>query len=821
MAVIILDEFSVKPAGVLAKWRYRRVFIDSETKLIGSGCIVGKECMNLPSISDYNKVSRRFKAGDLITTFCDFVTFERVSVFAQDTEPFAYATIETNVAACGFNQPLPTPAVIPNPWGTVPYGLYKTYDFCDKTGNYSYEILIYKKEFSGSSTRIPTAGSSPVVMSYKRDKQHKYDPIVGCQVSLTFQASADFDISELYTDDERQFKVVINRNGSLFFTGYIVPDIAREQFKAYPYDVTVTVTDGLALLKKQQYPLPVKASLVSQQRFIDMLAFCFAQTGLTLDIVTICNLYEQKMANGLNDDPLAQASANPLRLADDKGNIADTYTALIEICKVFGAFVCQVNGAWHFVRSGELTGIPIRSRRYNYTAFFLNGTLVSPYRTISHDPGDVEQINVNATKYRGAAYKYVNALMKYGFVPSAILNGDFEQWDGQNFPYWTANGGINFSRIQKSVIGSNGQPFLIDNYMLQFNEEFSPYKNMKAFPFTVGQGDQISFTMNLGSLYARDGILFRMRVGEYWLKNVGARNVIADQTNGTFSIADNGKYEWIKTGLATATFVTEDGSKDINFYQVQIDIPPLPAFGELEIFICGVRKFLTTATMTNGVVTETLVPAPYSPVQFDNISVGVSKNPSENTPNGILYKSLQDKNYTSSFETEVMFGDYTEDKRSIRGSVYNPLKNTLHPIFTADNSFSKLWYDYGFSTEKLPIIAYLAKNILRAYQRTLIMIDLDLLGLDLSILTIFQVCSITGKRFMVLSGDMDLKSNQFKNVTLVETFETNVQSQDNSVINMPALKFMSIPQDPNGSPYLLPEDNDGRIFYPPYSPEFT
>lgn len=822
MAGIILDEFAVKPSGIFAKWRYRRVIMDTDTKIISSICVIGKECANLPNISDYDKVSRRFKNGDQITQFCDFNTFERVTVFAQNSEPFAYRTIESNVTACGFLGPIVGPAIPPNPFGTVAYGLYKTYDFCDKTGVYAYDILIYKKDFSGASTRIPTGGSTPVVMSYKRDSDHKFSPIVGCQVSLTFQASASFDISEFYTDDERQFKVVINRNGVSYFSGYIVPDIARESFKSYPYDVTVTITDGLALLKKQSYPLPVQSSVVSQQRFIDILAFCFSQTGLTLDIVTVCNLYEQKMSNGPDDDPLVQGKVNPLRLADDKGNISDTYNALTEICKLFGAFVCQVNGAWHFVRTSELTGLPIRTRKYNYTALFLLSTQLAPYRNISHDAGDVKQINVNAVKYRGAAYKYVNTLMKYGFVPAVVLNGDFEQWDGNNFSFWTAIGGLNFSRVQKSVIGSSGQPFLIDNYALQFNAEFDPYKNMKAKSFTVNTGDQISFTLNFGATVPYNhAFIFRMRIGEYWLKNVGSRLIASEQLNSTFSITETGKYEWVKTGLATCSFVVEFGKKDINFYQIQLEIPALPTFGELEISICGARQFLTTATSNNGVVTESLVSSnqPFSPVQVDNISVGVTKSPSENTPDGVLYKSLQSKNYTSSYETEIAFGDYSENIRAERGSVYNPMKNFLHPIFTSDNSYSTLWYEYGAATEKLAIGAMLSKTILKAYQRTLVMLDVDLLGFDVNMLTVFSVCSITGKRFMMIKGDFDLKNNQFKNVTLGEVFELPVQSQDNSVINMPALKYMSIPQDPTGVDVDLTTNND-RIFYPQFENEF-
>lgn len=812
MPGIIIDEFSAKPAGFLARWRYIRVTINTETHEIGNLCIAGKECINQPNLGDYQKVSRRYRPDDVITTFCDFVTFERITVKAQNQEPFAYITTEVNVSACGYLTPLPTPAVPPNPWGNVVYGAYKQYSFCDETKTYNYVATAYKKNYAGAMTQIEVAG--PVPVSYRINRENKFDTIVGKEMTFQFMATPDFDPTIFSDDDERQYKWVIERNGELYFTGFSIPDLAEEPFDSTPYVVTLRITDGLSLLRNQNYPVPFNNSLTIEQRFIDILAYAFAQTGLQLDIYTYNNLYEEKMLNGANDDPMYQGSVNPLRMADDKGNVGSCYDVLNWIAGTFGAFITQTKGKWNFVRVNDLSANVVRRRCYNYTALFLFADQYAPIRNVGLGE-EIELINNNAKKYKTGAYKYVRANLKYGFLPSTVYNGDFEIYDNPNFRYWTTFGGLSFSRIQNTLPGANGAPVPIDNYSFQFNEVFSAFKYAMPATMSVNIGDTLIFSMNIGSVSTIDQLLFRMKVGEYWLKNSNPLGAGAGEEG-------NGEYIWIKSGIETPTFLTWLGSKNINLYQIQINIPEMPTFGELKIQICGFKQFTYSSALVNGVLKNTLIPISYTPVQIDNVQVAIAKNPSENTPTGTQYRSQQDKYYTLSKDVESVYGDNVNNSifnsMPNRQFAYDPLKNNLHSIFTADGSYSKLWYEYGGDSTKLPIVAHLARGILKAYQRTLQTLDCDMQGPDIDELQLFNICSIPNKNFMMLSGEFDLLTNQAKNCTLVETFNRVVNSQDTSVVATAALINSVIPQDTNVLGY--PEDDD-RIFYPQFGEEFT
>lgn len=114
-----IDQFGVKPSGLLASWRYRSVQTD-ENGNVTSQCVPRKECMNLPCIADYSKTNRRYKSGDLITEYCNTVTHTNYRIYAQDCEPFAVVQTDLDAPKCGGGgNPLPTPAVPPNPFGPL------------------------------------------------------------------------------------------------------------------------------------------------------------------------------------------------------------------------------------------------------------------------------------------------------------------------------------------------------------------------------------------------------------------------------------------------------------------------------------------------------------------------------------------------------------------------------------------------------------------------------------------------------------------------------------------------------------------------------
>ncbi|SMC45702.1 hypothetical protein [Pedobacter africanus] len=362
-----IERIGVRASGAFSKWAYKRVVIDENGEVYAEG-IPGQRDFNL-SINDYKYTDRRFRPGDLVTEFCNFNTHTFFRVYAQNENPFVYVETDINQPKCGYQEPLPEPAVPVNPFGNPVYGPYRTFDYCDIEGQLV-EVVIEAKNYDGDVFPIEIGGKSPVVLSYK-EVDNKFDPIRPVEAELSFIETNNFVLDEFFNGDERAFRVTALKNSKIQFRGYIIPDSCAAPFNAPPYPVSIRATDALGGLKSVTYPVPVGSLSEIRQSFVDILAYCFAMTNLNLNIVTICNVYDPLMPTGLNDDPLSLATVNPLRLSKDNGTTMTVYEVLEQVAIAWGAFIVQVNGEWNFVRIDELSKASIRRRTYNYKGLFL------------------------------------------------------------------------------------------------------------------------------------------------------------------------------------------------------------------------------------------------------------------------------------------------------------------------------------------------------------------------------------------------------------------------------------------------------------------
>lgn len=832
MAQWEIDSFKVRPT-VFSAWSLPIILFVTD-----AGVVTAQPSTPV-CISDFVNNDRRYKVGDLITTFCNLATHTRYKVFAANCYPYATVTTEANSTLCGYAVPIPTPSVPPNPYVTPEtpapeYGLYKTLDFC----NVDYEeisVKIYKKAFSGSPTEIQEGGRNPVILRYKCDDDNKFSPIRSLELSLSFICNENFNLSELYTADERQFKVIVSRETSIVFIGWIVPDSCNEPFSAPPYDVTIRATDGIRALKKVTYPLPSGSKISLRQKLIGVLSYCFNLTNLDLDIHTICNLYESKMANGLNDDPLSQSACNPLRFVHDNGFVYNIYEVLEALCTVFGAHIVQINGAWHFIRTSELSATYIRKRVYQYTGFFLRGEYVSPVRLAGLNE-DVIVLEGGEISIRNA-YKRVEVNMDLGKMPSIIYNGDFSIWDGSNFSYWTKFGGIQVGRQQNTVRGNGGVNIGVDDYSLLFLQKYNEAKYLQADPIDVEKGDKLKLSFNVGntvSVTAR----FKMRLflGEYTIGNFIIDNKLASDV-----------FTWSQSLTTMSIDINNLGGR-IDDYKVDITLPEAPISGQIFIQLFGFSQLERVREVDHAVglnfINYKLVESTvYTPVPIDNFGLAKSNDKDSKVtttnPDSFYFVSSQMGFYSETPDKiETILGDYQElnSGRPRLDPTAATVRN-LYAIYTSDNSYSKTWYEYGIGGTPAPINLMLAKTILKNYQRPSRLYQGEFKGSGMHYLNILNIIvpgstEFSEKLFTFLSVDFDLKYNT-ANGNLAEIFTKSLYSEESVSI---------VPQDNGGkikinhgslimgvgappyqqNPYqIFPDESEGGIFTDEFTTEFT
>lgn len=796
MAVREIDRFGVKPMGFLAAWRYVRVMTDDLGNITVEE-VPGKPFPNLPCIADYKKTDRRFAADQLITEYCNLDTYTNYRIYAQDCSPYAYAQTDLNHPACGYLQPLPEPFVPPNPFGNPTYGKYAYLDLCDDK-NEPVTINIYRRRYVGAATKIKSGNQRPAILSYKNSDENKLSPLRTCEFSLTMVSDPDFNLEMFYTQDQREFKIEVLKYGITKFLGFGTAEEASEEFRATPYDVTWRATDGLGGLKEIDYPLPIGSRTEIQQNFLSMLTYCLAMTNLNLDISTVCNLYEVKMKNGLGDDPLNQASVNPLR-ASDKGVVFKCYKVLEQICLLFGAFLVQDNGKWNFIRQAELGNPVLRRRNYNYTGLFLNAELYFNSRVATCKGDDISMLDDNPTLRMGNAIKRAEVIVDQAEPPFLIYNGDFELWNGSNFPGFTKYGGIAISRIETQIQTTTGD-IPSGNYALQFDELADNGKYLELSPVLVTIGDKISLSYNVGSTAPDlsrpykgvDAFKLRIKVGQYYLTNQDGGNT----------------YTWVKQ-LATCTNPVYNPKGNINTYTVKLDIPEVPETGIMVIELFGFTKAMAGT---------------YYPVSIDNIAA--SKSNGTQTKKRTLYISQQDAFYTNVPEqTKLIWGDFTgfeTEVRPVRVNVSQDIKNDYYAIRTVDGSYSTGWYEYGSSATPVPIGIALSRTILKAYRDPFRFLANTFIGNNISYLDIFNVnlpddeTGFNDRTFALLSGDFNLISGELENANYVEIFSKPGKSVDIIVPGNDGDPSPPIGQNPNP-----PAPPSNGIFTEEFTNEFV
>ena len=293
------------------------------------------------------------------------------------------------------------------------YGTRYILQFNSEKYNHDYKILVKEKDYAGQSEN-KALGAAPVL---RRDDSDS--GISGTSLELVIQADVDGELTSLYTVDNKKFLVELYRNGVLVWCGYVLPEKYSEPYIAVPYDVSVTASDGLGILKD------IPFALTGERTLFDVIKYCCDQTELSLDFVIFSSLTESSMKKDNSVFPQATFDSSAF-----SGKTC--YEVLGILMTSLDAFVTECDGKWYVVRytdlnkdgywysnSGKLQG------RYSLASLVL-GSVDSSLYPIGNMEFEVEP-----------AYKSVKFISEYETKPSFLQNYDFsggeKAWSGFEF----------------------------------------------------------------------------------------------------------------------------------------------------------------------------------------------------------------------------------------------------------------------------------------------------------------------------------------------------------------------------------------------------
>ena len=201
-----------------------------------------------------------------------------------------------------------------------------------------YTVQILKNNYSGTIKTRPL-GKSPVI------RMQESDPFRPTSCNLVLECQEDGEFAELYTSDPNEFRVDIYRGGTIgvggtmIWQGFVATELYSEPDIAPPYDVSVTATDGLGLLKEYDFPARGLQSVRTHLRYL------LSQTGLNLNLY--CCL-TQGPTNGSPTDLFDNISINLDYMVGE-----NCYDVMSELLRSLHLTVTQYKGAWLLIRETD------------------------------------------------------------------------------------------------------------------------------------------------------------------------------------------------------------------------------------------------------------------------------------------------------------------------------------------------------------------------------------------------------------------------------------------------------------------------------------
>jgi hypothetical protein len=217
-----------------------------------------------------------------------------------------------------------------------------------------YEVRILQDAESATPIEIE-AQENPVIINYNNSSDDKLLALRGSECTLNLIATEEFQLEDLYTENERNWLVQILRNGSIIWNGFIIPDGCQESFAFTPYTIQVNAVDGLGLLKNLSFVENDGNFFIGKKTWIEIIYGCLNRLGIpNMDIYTCVNIYEITMTESDANDPLALSYVNAERfLKDDQINPMNCQEVLQAVLQQWTACIIQSEGHWYIYRPNE------------------------------------------------------------------------------------------------------------------------------------------------------------------------------------------------------------------------------------------------------------------------------------------------------------------------------------------------------------------------------------------------------------------------------------------------------------------------------------
>jgi hypothetical protein len=237
-------------------------------------------------------------------------------------------------------------------------------------------------------------------LAYKSEKEDIDAHLLTSKATVQFSVANSTQASIFRTmvqANELQYRLRIEKDGELWWVGFMLVDLVTESFSGYPKQFTIVATDGISRLKNLDYAqnglnefTTVSGHLFNVLSYVPLGDY-FA-TGAEY-LRAHSTMIPQGMTGGVNVFEKLRLSFKALRTVDKKGEVTfqTVYDSLIEILKAFNLRLIFSNGRYVVSEIGDYSR---QSEDVTFYRYDKAGTELSA-ETLASWAGQVEQVGAD------------------------------------------------------------------------------------------------------------------------------------------------------------------------------------------------------------------------------------------------------------------------------------------------------------------------------------------------------------------------------------------------------------------------------------------
>lgn len=304
-----------------------------------------------------------------------------------------------------------------------------------------YRLNIYENVLS-DTVLTPIEINGTVDLTYQ-DRTELFTPIISSSIKINLEASLERTFEDLYTEDEKTFKVEVIKDSKVVFLGFMLPDSIWEDFVADKWTLSITANDGLSSLKNVSFSQDITDiegnPLTFAGRFtaLNIINICLKKTGLELDINVNC----QVCYNGwVGKSILSSIYLSTERYFQNDSEPMDCESVVKSIMQIFNATLIFQNGSWWIYRSIDINERNLFSK---YEDGIYSEDIVGEFgHILGSDINEFEifHYNENQKKSINPAVQAYQVIYQYGQAKNVLVNGGLVlEGTGLNIPGWLVN----------------------------------------------------------------------------------------------------------------------------------------------------------------------------------------------------------------------------------------------------------------------------------------------------------------------------------------------------------------------------------------------